>query len=118
MRLKQTRLSFVLMLILLLVLILVAGCGNGAAVSDSGEEPAELVELTLEELAAFDGLDGRPAYVAVDGIVYDMSNSRSWPGGNHNGFQAGQDLTEAIRNDSPHGVGNLSRVPEIGRIVD
>ncbi len=105
-------------IVLVLMLMLAAGCGNAAVVDDNGEGPAEPVELTLEELAAFDGLEGRPAYVAVDGIIYDMSNSRSWPGGNHNGFQAGQDLTEAIQNDSPHGVGNLSRVPEIGRIVD
>lgn len=74
------------------------------------------VLLTLEELMAFDGRDGRPAYVAVDGIIYDMTASRAWKGGAHNGFQAGADLTKEIKERSPHGVGKLANVVEIGRL--
>ncbi len=75
-----------------------------------------LVLLTLEELKAFDGRDGRPAYVAVDGVIYDMTESRAWKGGAHNGFQAGADLTKEIKEKSPHGVGKLDNVVEIGRL--
>lgn len=74
------------------------------------------LELTLEELAAFDGKDGRPAYVAVDGVIYDMTNSPFWKNGAHNGFTAGRDLTTEIKTRSPHGVKNLERVPVVGVI--
>jgi len=77
-----------------------------------------LLELTLEELAEYNGKDGKPAYVAVDGVIYDMTNSARWRNGEHNGFSAGQDLTDAIKNQSPHGVANLSRVPVVGKIKE
>ena len=75
------------------------------------------VLLSLEELAEFNGKDGKPAYVAVDGILYDMTASRAWGSGNHNGFEAGNDLTKEIKEVSPHGVGKLENVIEIGRII-
>ena len=75
------------------------------------------VRLTLEELKSFDGKDGRRAYVAVDGIIYDMTDSAAWKNGAHNGFQAGADLTEGIKTKSPHGVGKLENVVEIGRLI-
>lgn len=75
------------------------------------------LELTLEELAKFNGKDGARAYVAVDGIIYDMTDSPMWKNGDHNGFEAGKDLTDAIKNQSPHGTGKLSGVPEVGKLV-
>jgi len=81
------------------------------------EEPDELL-LTLDELAEFDGKDGRPAYVAVNGIIYDVTDSQRWSGWEHNGFEAGQDLTDEIENQSPHGVRTLQNVPAIGRIIE
>lgn len=76
------------------------------------------VELTLEELAYYDGTDGKPAYVAVDGEIYDMTNSSHWSGGSHySGNRAGRDLSEEIRR-SPHGLSNLARVPKIGILVE
>ena len=32
--------------------------------------------FTLAQLAQYDGQNGQPAYVAVDGVVYDVTNSR------------------------------------------
>jgi predicted heme/steroid binding protein len=78
----------------------------------------EDIVLTIEELAQYDGKDGRKAYVAVDGIIYDMTDSSAWRLGMHNGFQAGKDLTEAIKNVSPHGVSKLSNVPRVGRLAE
>lgn len=73
--------------------------------------------LTLEELKQYDGQEGRPAYVVVDGIIYDMTDVKAWSGGKHHGNQAGQDLTDVIKNKSPHGVKNLENVPVVGRLV-
>ena len=74
--------------------------------------------FTLEELSTYDGNDGRPAYVSVDGIVYDLTNSGAWRNGRHNGFTAGKDLTEEINNVSPHGVKNLEGIPIVGKLAD
>ncbi len=76
-----------------------------------------LIELSLEELAAFNGKDGQKAYVAVDGVIYDMTASRAWGNGQHNGFEAGRDLTKEIKEISPHGVVKLENVVEVGRLV-
>ena len=76
------------------------------------------VELTLEELKEFNGKDGKPAYVAVDGIIYDVTASALWQNGSHNGFEAGQDLTDAIKEKSPHGVAKLANVVEIGVVKE
>ena len=75
------------------------------------------LELTIEELAKYNGKNGQPAYVAVDGIIYDMTNSSAWRNGNHNGFEAGVDLTYEIKNVSPHGISKLGNVVEVGRLV-
>lgn len=50
-------------------------------------------EFTLKDLEAFDGSNGRLAYVAVDGIVYDVSMESTWGGASHFGLLAGRDLT-------------------------
>lgn len=109
------------MIIAVAALLLLAGvaCAQqppAGSASDATEAPQ--LELTLEELAAYDGKDGNPAYVAVDGIIYDMSGSAKWKNGEHNGYSAGQDLTDMIKNKSPHGISMLSRVPVVGKIVD
>ena len=85
--------------------------------SPEAAAPEGGLELTLEELAKFNGKDGARAYVAVDGIIYDMTDSAAWKNGVHNGFEAGKDLTDAIKNQSPHGTGKLSGVPEVGKLV-
>ena len=40
-------------------------------------------EFSKEELARYDGKNGRPAYVAYKGKVYDLSDSFLWNDGNH-----------------------------------
>lgn len=60
------------------------------------------MDITAEELAKFDGRDGRPAYVAYKGTVYDVTESAMWGGGDHEGMHvAGKDLT-VEHGDAPH----------------
>ena len=77
--------------------------------------------LTLDELTMFDGQKGRPAFVAVDGVIYDLTQSRLWRGGahdpGHNEVFAGRDLTEKIK-DSPHGAKELQKFPVVGQLVE
>jgi predicted heme/steroid binding protein len=73
-------------------------------------------EFTLDELAEYDGKDGQPAYVAFEGVVYDVTESAMWDGGDHEGqHKAGGDLTQEHA-DAPHDV-YVSDYPEVGRLV-
>lgn len=49
--------------------------------------------FTREQLATYTGRNGRPAYVAVNGIVYDVTNHKAWSAASHFGLPAGKDLT-------------------------
>jgi predicted heme/steroid binding protein len=70
-------------------------------------------QFTLEELSQYDGSDKKSAYVAVDGIVYDVSKVAAWSGGSHFGFKAGKDLTKEF--NSHHGMKEiLSNIPKVG----
>lgn len=74
-------------------------------------------ELTLDDLAFFDGKDGRPAWFAFEGKVYDATQSKLWKQGIHMGrHPAGNDLTEAL-NLAPHGREKVTAMTEAGRLV-
>lgn len=108
--------KFLWITIFFLVLGLTACQNEETEVPNPTEE--ELIELTIEELSYYNGKDGKPAYIAVQGYIYDVTNSSLWQDGEHNGFEAGQDLTDIIINQSPHGLSTLSRVPKIGILVN
>ncbi|GEM_PF-168307 len=95
-----------------------AACSNDDDGGRITDENPDLIQLTLEELAQYDGTNGNPAYIAVDGWIYDVTDDPNWVGGSHNGFLAGQDLTEQINAASPHGTAVLDGVPIIGELVE
>lgn len=71
-------------------------------------------EFTLEELAAANGTDGKPVYIAYQGRVYDVSQSPLWDRGRHmDRHRAGQDLTGEFA-DAPHGLEVFERYPQVG----
>ena len=70
--------------------------------------------FSKDELARCDGKDGRPAYIACQGKVYDVSDSYHWRSGRHHAMHsAGVDLTDSLR-EAPHGANLLDRVSVIG----
>jgi predicted heme/steroid binding protein len=72
--------------------------------------------FTVDELKKYNGQNGNPAYVAVSGIVYDVTNARGWKNGRHeNGIVAGMDLTSAL-SQSPHGDSVLKELPIVGKL--
>jgi predicted heme/steroid binding protein len=74
--------------------------------------------MTREELARYDGREGRPAYVAVAGTIYDFSSSPLWKAGQHQGpHQAGVDLTEELKT-APHVRALIERFPVVGRLEE
>jgi predicted heme/steroid binding protein len=74
-------------------------------------------KFTLEELKQYDGKDGRPAYIAYKGKVYDVTDDYLWIDGDHQGeHAAGKDLTAEMV-QAPHGEETLERVKLIGILV-
>lgn len=74
-------------------------------------------KFTLEELKQYDGREGRLAYVAFKGKVYEVTDSFLWIDGDHQGqHAAGKDLTEEMPL-APHGEETLERVKLVGVLV-
>jgi predicted heme/steroid binding protein len=115
-----------------------AACGQGTTATTNAAGPAATTAsggtagtdttaaaqsktFTVAELARFNGQNGTPAYVAVDGVVYDVSNSAYWKSGQHSscnlGAMAGQDLSELIKQAPPRMRSDLQRMPVVGSLA-
>jgi predicted heme/steroid binding protein len=74
-------------------------------------------KFTLDELGKFDGKEGRPAYVAYNGKVYDVTYASLWIDGNHmREHDAGRDLTAGM-DASPHGDRVVESMKLVGVLV-
>lgn len=73
--------------------------------------------ITPDQLAHFDGKEGRPAYIAYKGMVYNVSDSRLWKNGSHMvKHLAGNDLTPAL-SLAPHKDDKILAMPQVGMLV-
>jgi predicted heme/steroid binding protein len=82
------------------------------------QQPGQIEQkrFTLQELSKYDGKGGNPAYVAVNGIVYDVTNNSAWAAATHFGLTAGKDLTNEFV--SCHaGQPILSKLKVVGKLV-
>lgn len=71
-------------------------------------------EFTEKDLAKYNGKNGKPAYIAYNGKVLNVSASFLWKDGKHQVLhEAGTDLTEALK-QAPHGENVLKRFPVVG----
>ncbi len=116
----HTRFGILLLIKIVLFLILVASATvvtfvigprlkrRAAAEPHSGAGP-----LTADALAACDGGEGRPTYIAYAGKVYDVSDSPLWEGGRHMGkHPAGAELTPFLA-QAPHGEEKILAMREV-----
>lgn len=86
--------------------------------STSTTQSVTLRSFTLAELAVFDGHSGTTAYIAVNGIVYDVTDVAEWTNGWHKGMHlAGTDATAAFA-DSPHSSAFLGQLEIVGTLLD
>jgi predicted heme/steroid binding protein/uncharacterized membrane protein len=79
--------------------------------------PKNKDRLTLEELSHFDGKQGRPAYFAYKGKVYDATSSKLWTDGSHmKKHPVGNDLTDLLKS-APHGEEKILPMPVAGELL-
>jgi len=73
-------------------------------------------EFDADELAGFNGESGNPTYIAYDGKVYDVSQSKLWRKGQHmNRHRSGENLTSDMQ-AAPHDFNVLERFPQVGTL--
>lgn len=117
--------------LIIIMALLLASCSadnnnnntNNKNINEGNAPQTKIVETDdavydKTSLSEFNGKDGQPAYIAIEGIVYDVSDNPMWMNGIHQGrFEAGQDLTEEMKN-APHGFSKLSQLNEVGIYED
>lgn len=79
--------------------------------------PTKKEVWTLEKVKTYNGKSGKPAYIVVSGVIYDVTNVSNWKNGSHNGLSAGADLTTAF-SKSPHSAKLLQQLKVIAKIGD
>jgi len=90
---------------------------SNVASSATSEVSSQARVFTLEELAQYNGDNGSDAYVAVNGVVYDVTNASDWENGWHKDMHlAGTDAT-AVFADSPHSEAFLASLPIVGTMA-
>ena len=92
-----------------------SGAATTAATTTAAATATTQKVFTLDELKTYDGQNGNPAYVAVSGVVYDVTNAKGWSNGAHQGHSAGQDLTSVITS-APHGTSILTGLTIVGTL--
>jgi len=73
--------------------------------------------FSAETIKQFNGQDGQPCYVAVNGTVYEIKDNNYWKTGEHTpsggrGY-CGADMSNVI-SQSPHGESVLGGLPKVG----
>lgn len=113
------RIFIVLFLGFTLVFASCSGNGSNQNTAQSENPGVPQKEFTIDELKKYNGQNGNPAYVAVNGIVYDVTNSSRWRNGVHrecsDNSYAGADFSKLI-NNSPHGTGILKEFSIAGKL--
>lgn len=70
--------------------------------------------LDYKTLAQFDGQNGNPAYIAVDGLIYDVTYSTQWSKLLAKGLLPGQDLSRNFKLLNKEEQNILLKIPVIG----
>ena len=82
------------------------------------EIPSESTRIfTQAQLAKYNGKNRNPAYVAVNGNVYDVTNQAAWGGATHFGLTAGKSYTREF-NVCHSGQSILNGLDVVGKMAE
>lgn len=76
----------------------------------------ELPAFTRAQLALRNGQDKPQIWVALHGVIYEVTDSRLWRNGKHYEHWAGQDLTDELK-DAPHTEKVFDKFKPVGRLI-
>lgn len=76
-----------------------------------------LKSLTLKELSKYDGKNGNPAYIAVNGIIYDVTNDAVFKKSPHNSVILGADITKEFKVCHNADESVLAKLPIVGKVI-
>lgn len=76
----------------------------------------DLHSYTRSQLALRNGQDRPEIWVAFQGLIYDMTQSKLWKNGKHYEHWAGQDLTDELA-DAPHSEKVFEKFNPIGKLI-
>ncbi|HEY5563665.1 MAG TPA: cytochrome b5 domain-containing protein [Clostridiaceae bacterium] len=107
---KVANIFLISLLIITGIIILFTACST----TSSRNVPSKT--FTTAELSTYDGQNGNAAYIAVDGVVYDVTNVQNWASGSHHGYVAGKDYTNEIKTKTSHGTSVLGNVTAFGKL--
>lgn len=71
---------------------------------------------TANQLALRNGSEREEIWIAYQGIIYDVTDSKLWRDGKHYEHWAGQDLTEELA-DAPHSTNVFEKFDVVGNLV-
>jgi predicted heme/steroid binding protein len=78
---------------------------------------SEIRTFTPKELSRYNGKHGAPAFVAYEGVVYDVTSSFLWQKGEHQVLHgAGSDLTLEM-SQAPHTAAVFGKFPVVGVLI-
>jgi predicted heme/steroid binding protein len=83
--------------------------GSASAAASAG---AAHKVFTPQELSQFDGQNGNPGYIAINGIIYDVSEVQLLKDGRHHGVIPGSDVTDLF----VHNKAILNRLKIVGQL--
>jgi predicted heme/steroid binding protein len=76
----------------------------------------DLPLYTASQLALRNGQDRDEIWVAFNGFIYDMTESRLWRNGKHYEHWAGQDLTSELAS-APHNEKVFEKFQPVGKLT-
>jgi predicted heme/steroid binding protein len=76
----------------------------------------DLPAYTIAQLALRNGQEKPEVWVALHGLIYNVTTSRLWKQGKHYEHWAGQDLTDELK-DAPHTEKVFDKFTVIGKLI-
>lgn len=90
-------------------------CSSNISANELQKPMDKLPEYSKSYLALRNGQDKADIWVALNGIIYDVTESRLWKNGKHYEHWAGQDLTDELK-DAPHTGAVFLKFKAVGKL--